>query len=426
MHGWLLGGVASGSLDALAYLAIGFALFYAGLRSGPLVVRRAPLRVYRFALDSRARRLCLLVAIASLASFAFEAMSFLRYYGSSFSFLGGAYYEYAENGRGLADQVLMVVMQLGSVAYLLMRADSQPWGRARSMLVISSFWTVGFYSLIQGSRFSIAISFILFCVVEAISNKRVRDIAKNSVRSLKKKKAAIVIVGLLLAVAFFQLMDTKLIYNTALTKCEINPGDQTLKPFWESLYYWTNGKIETVYDFCDYLGEAPFIFSGFWSNFMPEETYPFMNTLRPFAKLGAALGLDIIADPTVVEFTLTNGIARYTSFQWNLLVEFGIVGGLIASYVFGFIMAKVERYSSANFLCHVLYPCLVPMCAFAPLYFFNVGRLDWIIAETLIMCAFLALISRGHYVEKEQLWESGSSVRGSDGEGAEAVQDVRG
>ncbi|RDB57678.1 hypothetical protein C1879_07165 [Paraeggerthella hongkongensis] len=360
--------------------------------------------IYRsFYLGIGARRFLITLSIISIASFVIETVSLMRYYGASYTLFGGAYYEYAETGRTMLDQILMSSMQLGTVSYLFMRADNSGWPKRLERLVICAFWTVGLFALLQGSRFSIAVAFVLFFVIENRRSSAVRKVVDAGKVSSLLTKMIVMVAGIVLLVVFVQLMETKLIYNTPLTKFEIMPGDQWLKPFWLDLYYSSNGAVESFYDFCDYLGEAPFVFAGFWDVYMPDQLYPFTNTLRPLSKLLNSASIPLIADPTFVDGTLTEGIARYTSFAWNLIIEFGLWGAPVASYLFGLVMSKIERYSQSYYFLRVISPCLIPMSIFAPIYFFNVGRLDWVLFEVVVVYAFLHLFSKGGFVKGEEI-----------------------
>lgn len=384
------------SVDALVYLCLGFALLFIGLTVGGIPVTEAGknLPERSFSVGEGTKCFCLALSVLSLCAFIVETANLIRYYGASFTFLGGAFYEYADDGRTFLDQVLLSVMQLGTVSYLVLRAGNAEIGKAANVLLVAGFWGIGAFALLQGSRFPVAVTFILFYVVE----KRNRTSLANKVRGIPLgKKLLIVTLSILLIVAFLQLMDTKVVVNTPLTQYEIFPGDQGLKPFWYELYIATNGAIKPLYNMCDYLGEAPFVFSALWQLFPLQDFYPLSSTLRPLAKFLNAAGISIIADPGAIN-EAANQIARYTSFQWTLLLEYGKVGGLVASFVYGFAMAKIERHAHCNFACRVLYPCLIPMVAFAPVYFFNVGRLDWVVLESLFILSVLCFFSRGKYV----------------------------
>lgn len=389
------------SVDGLAYLSAGFALLYFGLTIGkfPLTNKGKLLPRRRFSIGQGAINFCFVLSVLSLCAFAVETVNFIRYYGASFSFLGGAYYEYAAEGRSLFDQVLLSTMQLGTVAYLIVRSSDARLGRFGNALLVLGFWSIGFFALLQGSRFPIAVTFILFFVCERRSGT---SLSNTIGRIPFQKKLLVIIMFVLLVFAFAQLMDSKVFVNTPLTQYEIFSGDQGLKPFSYDLYIATNGAVKSLYNICDYIGEAPYVFSGLWQLYPPQDCYPLSSTLRPLAKLLNALGVHVIADPGSIH-EASSQIARYSTFQWTLLLEYGKFGGLIASFVYGYVMAKVERWALTSYVCRVLYPCLIPMAIFAPIYFFNVGRLDWIVVESLLVLALLGLFSRGRFVKASEI-----------------------
>lgn len=385
------------NFDALIYLILGFALLFAGMTLGgfPVSNKGKYLPHMSYSIGIGTIKFCVLLSIISLFAFAAESINFIRYYGASFSFLGGAFYDYADEGRTMLDQILLSVMQLGTVSYLIVRASDARLSKLSNIVLISGFWGIGLFALMQGSRFPVAVSFILFYVVEKQNKPRGTE-SRNRVPM--RKKLIVIVIFILLLIAFLQLMDTKVVVNTPLTQYEIFPGDQGLKPFWRDLYFATGGSIKPVYNMCDYLGEAPFVFSALWQLFPLHDFYPLSSTLRPLAKFLNAIGICIIADPGTINES-ANQIARYTSFQWTLLLEYGKIGGLVASFIYGYVMGQVERHRECNFICKVVSPCLIPMAVFAPIYFFNVGRLDWIVIECLFVLALLWLLSQGTFVK---------------------------
>lgn len=396
------------SVEGIAYFAAGNLLFYFGLKCGPIVLKRAPLEKKAFRLDVGTPNFLVALSLLSLVSFAVETSMFLAYYGASFEFLGGAYHEYSEEGRTFLDQVLMCMMQFGIVSYLAWSVLDIKVSNSQRIIVFMGFWTTGCFALLQGQRFSLAAAVIVFLVV--VSRRRGM---RRKVRDVRRRGAfgrAVIVVALLgsSAYAFLHLMETRNTWNTPMTRYEIAVGDQWLKPEFYDLYTETGGSVKSLYEMADYMGESPYVFSGFWDSYMPDRVYLLSNTLRPIGKLLNGFGIGLIEDYEVAGEELGTP-PRYAGFLWSLILDFGVYFALPAAFLFGLLFAKIDRYRGSSFLCSILYPCIFTMVFFAPCYFFYVGRLDWVVFEVLLAYAVLYIAGRKIPIRSSALEEQKGS-----------------
>jgi hypothetical protein len=121
------------------------------------------------------------------------------------------------------------------------------------------------------------------------------------------------------------------------------------------------------------MAESPYVFSYYCKYGMPEKSCGGVLFLRPIIKILSALaGTDWYDSITSVMMT-----GKYSGCFYSIICDFGLAFSPIATYLYGLLFAKIERNKNRSRLCAALMPAVMVMCLFAPVYYFNVGRLDF-------------------------------------------------
>lgn len=362
-------------------------LFYFGLKSGRVTLRspygikgNEASKSYKFELTKTGSRIITLSCIISI--FCFLYFIFL-YRGSVGAFAFSTYGAYTavsfEEGRTVIEKITLLLMHMGSeAAFLICAADQTEKYKRLKVLTYITLFLPGLRYLLMGSRFCIATEFLLLLFIKWPA---LRARINYSGRA-RREKRLIVIVAILLGIAFLYLFASRAIYYTALERRAFNAGDMQMKQFWRNLYEATNGRIDFICTASDYLGEAPYIFSYFCKNRMPDQIYWGQFTFRSILQIVNNL-LHVGNSYSSISAEVASG--QYAGMAWILIADFGTVGSFILAFLIGHIFALVERYRNRNRTCHVMLPIFKVMCFFAPIFYFYVGRLDFVLLFCLIL-----------------------------------------
>lgn len=373
------------SVEGIVYFIIVNFLFFVGLCTGPLFLNRkkdskkenASVLLFSGITPVRESILIGVSLVALLFSF-YEIVVLVNYYGASFEFLGDQYLE-RDASRTLIDKIAVVVMQFGTASYIIYKLARCNKGIIANFIVLLGLFSCGVYYLFIGNRFTLAVEVIIFLVCNLLTGS-------FSLRKVKRKIPAwlIILLTLLLIIvvflAFLAIFSNRP-HTEILLKYEFFPGDEELKPFYVSLYNSNPSLWDPLLMLADYMGEAPYIFSGVWEFYIPDHIYWFLNTLRPVGQLLSIFGL-----PSYTEIVAEIGSpAKYSGIAYSLIVDFGIYLAPVAAYLFGLIFSSIDTRRNISSIARTLYPCCVACVIFAPIYYFNVGRMDFVVFALLIL-----------------------------------------
>ena len=376
----------------LAFFAFS-ALLYAGLRIGGLlgwdqggtsdlsdIVSGTGI-----VLTDRGAALLFLLCCLSILSFLYFLYLYGRSIGGTAFGTYGAYTagEFQEEGRTVLEQITLLVMQMGGDStFLVLSADTTRSHRALKRLSCVCLFLPGIRYLLMGSRFMIAVEFLLLVAVRRRGLVSFWRRWSRRKEGRKRQRALLIVAAVLLGGIFLYLFAARSIFYTALERRLAYPGDMAVRPFWYDLYRRTDGRIDLLCTLSDYLGEAPYVFSYYCRYQMPDRIFWGQITARSVVKIAGAFLR--IGSPDL------EGVAggQYPGFAYALIADFGIVGAFLAAFLFGILFAWIERKarSKESGLCRTLYPAIQVICFFAPIYPFTVGRMDF----TILFCLFLA------------------------------------
>lgn len=346
-------------------------IFFLGLKSGKVVVnaKTRGIAECKFRITKQGRIILLIFNVLAIISFLYFVYLYQKVIG--FSALGTYTTDAFEEGRTSLEKITLLIIQMGGeMAYLIMYTDTTLRKTKSFQLAKVCLFLPGLRSLMLGNRYTIAVEFVLFFVTNWT------DIRDNSQKIFKdkKKKIFIIVFGIVLLSCFMYLFTTRSIYYTALEKFEFYPGDQRVKPFWKMLYEVSDGKLDFLLTFSDYVTEAPYVFSYFCKYRMPEKILWGQLTFRSIMQiLNTALGVG----QGYGEVTSTIASGKYSGFGYILIADYGVYLAPFMAYIIGFIFSKIERYKQCNRVCASLFPLVMTICCFAPVYFFYVGRCDY-------------------------------------------------
>lgn len=391
------------SVEGILYYAFAMFLFFLGLCSGGLTLfKRQKLAYVPFEVNKRQRNLLLICSLISIVCCIYLVVSFLRYYGTSYILFGGSYTEFSFDERGTGGKIATVLLQLGTASFLINSCSAIKGTRNEEFLIACGFWTTGIYYLLQGSRFTVAVGIILFVYV-FVRNRRRANNTKGIIGKSTLKLVLIIVAVVIIVYIFLLLMDTRAAdYYLATQRYEFMPGDETVKGVYLDLYYATHGAVNSLYHLCDYIGEAPFIFAYYFENFAPEHPYLFTNTLRVLTQFFSLFDISIIPSSTSVIAELGGGSGRYAGMVWPLVIDYGLYFAPVAAYLSGLLFAKIERFSVSKPFCRIILPCCFVAVLFSPVYFFYVGRLDFVFFWVVIIWLLFGLL-RTEHVEIKQV-----------------------
>lgn len=381
------------SVEGLWYFFLVNVLFCAGLFSGVVVPERRIKLKFCFNLTMTQQKIVLLFSILSIISFIYCFGSIFAFYGDDYVFLGGLYNE-RDASRSSVDKIATVIMQFGTAAYIVDKSFGTVRTKTERVIIAIGLWTSGIYYLAIGNRFTLAVEFFIFAffwLSAATKNGTLRNLFKS------KKIIVLILLGVVILVAFLVLFSTRP-HTAAPVRYEFVQGDMKLKPLYQDLYESTNGAVSPLYLLGDYMGESPYIFSYMWDHCIPDEAYWFVNTLRPVVQFASIFGLPSYLDI----ITEIGSPAKYSGIVFPLVVDFGIYFAPIAAFGFGFIFSEIESLKDRNAACRALYPCCVVCCIFAPVYFFTVGRMDFIVFSIMILL-FLLWVAKPLSAQKAEL-----------------------
>lgn len=373
------------------------AFFIFGLALGELIrSKEAGCRSSKgFAITDFQLGVLLLLSILSLICFLYLTSSFLDYYGADYE-LGGTFYEFNQEGRGTLGRICTVLLQLGMASFLLYIPHWNKSYHLRNMVFILGFWTTAAYYALCGSRFSLVTSAIVFGVALICRKKDHRG--SDHVSSRGKAKSGKAVVAILLSLLLLFVLGAITVNRMSVSSripenhMEFVAGDSPLKDSYKALAEEIGSLSNSVFSFADYIGEAPFVFSYLYENHFPDRAYWGAHTFRSLAQVSSGVGLDFMYNETDVTAITSPNISKYSGIGFSLMVDYGPYASFAISALFGFMFGRISGSRRGSWLCHSLFPCIATMTIFAPVYFFTVGRLDYVVVELVLVYAFLVVL----------------------------------
>ena len=369
------------SLQGFLYYFMLYAAFFLGLISAFIVPSNTS-EIRNPSLKSGQRTILFGSSLISVSSLIYELIVLFIFHPGDFNFLGGEA-EAFSSARSALDQIALVLMQLGTASFILWSIYGCSNNTLSGKVVLASNWSSGIYHLCIGQRYVIAIEFVVYCTIKMLYTKR-------SIASRARKKWIIAILGLSIFIIFLYVFVNR-VHTPILNKSELTPGDQPLKEWAMELYLSSNGSsfLEALYMLADYMGESPYVFSGFWEFFLPESPLWLLNEFRPIVQL-----LSLFGFPSYLEISSSiESLPKYTGIAWNLITDFGVYLAPLAAYLFGFVFSEIERFKDHSLLARALYPCCIGCVLFSPVYYFTVGRTDYTVYSILILYCLLLLFT---------------------------------
>lgn len=396
------------SVEGIVYYFVVEGIFFVGLLCGGFFVLRKP--------NSKAQKnsphfnsrgfssVLLAVSIISVLCCAYLLISFWRYYGGSYQF-GEASYEFADEGRGLLERVCTVFMQFGMASYLLGLSNNCNQRGVRKGVSVIGFWTTAIYYTVSGSRFTIVVSLIVFLVANKQKTLFALRKAKQIIKRGSRKALAIILaLGIVAAVGVITSSRMDVDSRIPQNHYEFVPGDSPLKEEWEPLVAYSGPLGNALFSLFDYVGESPFVFAEYYQNYIPDKIYWCENTLRSIGQFIRPFGIDAIQSQSEIYKEIGGGSGKYSGFVYVLIVDFGKYLTPVVAFFIGFVFAKIERYRERTPLMAAFYPCVVASVLFAPIYYFYVGRLDYVVMGLLVLELFrrLAIGNQATSISKGQ------------------------
>lgn len=358
-------------------------IFYAGLKCRNFSSNKTKRtnKKYEFVLTETGANILLYASLLSIVCFAYFIFLYRSIIGV---FAFGVYTAHTfQEGRTALEKFTLFLMHMGSeTAFLICSVDKTPNHKKLKALTHITLFLPGLRYLLMGARFTIAVEYLLMFAVKW-PKFRARSRHNSKIR---RRMRIMILIAIVLGIAFCYLFASRAIYYTALERQAFNTGDMRMKPFWRSLYDSTDGKIDFLCTASDYLGEAPYIFSYFCRYRMPKSILWGQITFRSISQILTHLFPGIRSNSS--DFGGGGEIAsgQYSGVAYILIADFGFLMSFIVMFLFGHIFALVEKNNRINKTCTVILPAVKVMCFFAPIFYFYVGRLDYVILFCLFLC----------------------------------------
>lgn len=326
-------------------------------------------------------------SVLSIVACIYLLIRFRSYYGSSYQF-GEASYEFAEEGRGLLDKICTVSLQFGMASYLMGLCTACNQHGLRKALSVAGFWTTALYYTASGSRFTAVVGLIVFLV--ANRQQSIAALQKIATRMRMRKgmqKIVVVFLAVIVVAAIGAITSTRMDTESRIPQnhYEFVPGDSPLKDSWAPFAESAGGSANAIFSLFDYIGESPFVFSAYWHFYMPEKVYWGESTLRSVGQVLRPLGIDVVQSEMSIYQEIGGGTGKYSGFVYTLIVDFGRYLTPFVAFLIGFLFSKIERHRGDSPLMGSLYPCVVASVVFAPIYYFYVGRLDFVVMGLFVL-----------------------------------------
>ena len=299
---------------------------------------------------------------------------------SGYAFLSASYYG-AMASRSQLEKFLTLFLNAGVASYLLSINHWRDLSKINKIVLIMGLWTPAIVYLSLGSRFLMVTTFILM----VLQNKKS---AKRIITRVKSKKLLLyflfILGGILIFYISYILMRNRELYYTSLTRFEFQSGDQELKPWAYDIFVKTNGTIDPFFRFFDYSGEAPYVFSAFWKMYYPEHIYYGACTFRLLFLILRSFGIPLYSYSDVL-MEVIDGIGKYSGFGFTLIIDFGLIGAFVFTFIFACILSYIEKTRYKSSTRYALYCCSVVVVVFAPIYDFYIGKMDYTLFWILII-----------------------------------------
>ena len=161
--------------------------------------------------------------------------------------------------------------------------------------------------LLLGARWKLFVCLLLFIFTILLRKKD----QSRKVISVKKLIASLSVILLLVLVlfAFMYLFSTRGVLP-ADEQYHFYLGDMSLKYGAQTIYNMTDGVIQPLYRAFDYIGQAPYVFSVLFADYMPDQAYFGSFVLRPIGEIASIIGLPFLTSSDIVADTFTGDVFR--------------------------------------------------------------------------------------------------------------------
>lgn len=349
---------------------------------------------YRFTLNCRGEKIiAFLSALSILASVIFflECLSIF----SIDSILAGddLRVQFSLLRSGIS-KLAEIISCCGPACFLITCAFRKTIAPNTYYLSLIALFGMGMTGLLLGARWKLFVCLLLFIFTILLRKKE----QSRKVISVKKLIASLSVILLLVLVlfAFMYLFSTRGVLP-ADEQYHFYLGDMSLKYGAQTIYNMTDGVIQPLYRAFDYIGQAPYVFSVLFADYMPDQAYFGSFVLRPIGEIASIIGLPFLTSSDIVADTFTG---MYSGSAYGFIIDFGIYGAPVAAFISGCVFAAVERRRCHSGFSTIVFPLLMTMAAIMPIYYlFQAGYIDFIFCWALF--SYLVLLLFGGIEKKE-------------------------
>lgn len=296
--------------------------------------------------------------------------------------------------RSMLSEFAEVFSYLGPACFLIIQSCENTQTGILKRMSYAALFACGLTGLLLGARWKIFVCAMLFFFGILFQSK---NSYYFSTARVWVKRIVILIVVIAIISRIITLFEVRGLH-TANELHRFFLGDMDLTPFAFSLYYETNGAINALYRFIDYVGQAPFVFSNIFELYYPDQMYLGAFMFRPIGYLLNLFGFNIPLMSDIAEATFTG---MYSGTFYYLIVDFGIVGALLVFFFTGVVFAYIERHRDTSKYAKVLFPMICTVVICSPIfYLYNVGGVDWMMFWLIALLFVLFLFNGWNKLSK--------------------------
>lgn len=295
--------------------------------------------------------------------------------------------------RSNKTRFLEAFMHLSTPSYIIAASASHKMNKNKMNIITVSFWVTPLFFLLLGARWS-----IFYCIVIFFHIGREK-------RSFKKKK--INPLYIVCIIAFFVIV-LAIVYKLFAVRGNTNPsqqflneeGDMVLRSFWEICYVSSNGALAPIYKIFQYFGHSIANFCYVYDNY--DSSIPKLYGLSDFQIVQYFLIPFGYSTEWYKEIVLSHpGAGSYKTFLATFIIDWGLFGSVIASFLFGLFFSRVERYRNSSLLACTFYPISVCMILCAPICGIWVSSSNMDLFFAFLITIFIKIFGGVVYREKQ-------------------------
>lgn len=299
--------------------------------------------------------------------------------------------EFSESRSSLS-KVSEMLACLGPAAYLVVSASEAISLRGLKAISYVALVFMGLTGLVLGARWKLFVCVLIF-VFSLIVNRRGFRFSKKAKGVLKR-----ILLLAVVAVIFYLFWNLFSVRGSlaADEQWRFYYGDMPLKESAQLAFDASGGALKPLFGVVDYIGQAPFVFTHLFEDYIPSKLYFGAFLLRPLGSLLNLIGIDFPTSSQIANETFTG---MYSGSSYGLIVDFGVGGALAAFFLIGCVFAAAERRLRTSIFVQMVFPAVCVAVACSPMYYlFQVGYIDYIFCWSLAI--FLLLTFAGAFVKK--------------------------